>query len=310
LKFVKAYVDRHGKARHYFRKPGCKSITLPGLVGSDEFMAAYGEALANTPRIEIAALRTRAGSISAMIIGYFGSADFHNLAPASQQQYRRILEQLRRDYGDLGIATLARKHVVRMLDTKAATPIGARDFLRCLRLLVRYAISIGLVENDPTAGVRVKVPKSSGYRTWTEEDIAAFEAAYPVGSKPRLALALLLGTAARCADVVRIGRGNVRGGSIHLAQQKTGATLTIPVTAELAQAINAAAPSEHMVFLVNERGGPFTAKAFGKWVHHAVQARRLKGALAPRAAQGCLPTPCRSWLLGQRDRRHQRAREP
>jgi integrase len=164
-----------------------------------------------------------------------------------------------------------------MLDTKAATPIGARDFLRCLRLLVRYAISIGIIENDPTAGVRVKVPKSSGYRTWTEEDIAAFEAAYPVGSKPRLALALLLGTAARCADVVRIGRGNVRGGSIHLAQQKTGATLTIPVTAELAQAINAAAPSEHMVFLVNERGRPFTAKAFGVWFTKRCKRAGLKG---------------------------------
>ena len=86
LKFVKAYVDRHGKVRHYFRKPGCKPVPLPGLVGSDEFMAAYGQALANTPRVEIAARQTRAGSISAMVVGYFGSADFHNLAPASQQQ--------------------------------------------------------------------------------------------------------------------------------------------------------------------------------------------------------------------------------
>jgi hypothetical protein len=86
LKFVKAYVDRHGKARHYFRQPGRKPVALPGLVGSDEFMAAYSAALADTPRVEIAARQTRAGSISAMVVGYFGSADFHNLAPASQQQ--------------------------------------------------------------------------------------------------------------------------------------------------------------------------------------------------------------------------------
>ena len=31
LKFVKAYVDRHGKARHYLRKPGCKPLALPGV---------------------------------------------------------------------------------------------------------------------------------------------------------------------------------------------------------------------------------------------------------------------------------------
>jgi integrase len=279
LKFVKSYRDRHGKVRHYLRKPRCKPIALPGLVGSDEFMHAYGEAVsATTPaRTEIAAKRTRAGSINAIIVGYIGSADFHNLATSSQGQYRRILGGLRRDFGDLSIATLARKHVVKMLDAKAETPIAARDFLRCLRLLIRYAISTGVIESDPSAGVRVKLPKSTGYRTWTEENIAVFETAYPIGSKPRLALALLLGTAARCADVVRLGRGNVRGGTIHLSQQKTGNALTIPVTAELAEAINAAAPTDALVFLVNERGGPFTAKAFGTWFTKRCKRAGLKG---------------------------------
>jgi hypothetical protein len=237
LKFVKAYVDRHGKTRHYFRKPGCKSVALPGLVGSDEFMAAYAAAAANTPRVEVAARQTRAGSISAMVIGYLGSADFHNLAPASQHQYRRILEGLRRDCGELGMATLARKHVVRMLDARAETPVAARDFLRCLRLLVRYAISIGVRQDDPTAGVRVKMPKSDGFHTWTDEEIAAFKSSYPIGTRPRLALELLLNIAARCADVVRVGRGNVRNGVLHLPpQQKTGTPLVIPITAELADA--------------------------------------------------------------------------
>jgi integrase len=176
-----------------------------------------------------------------------------------------------------------------MLDAKAETPIGARDFLRCLRLLIRYAISTGVIESDPTAGVRVKLPKSTGYRTWTEEDIATFEAAYPIGSKPRLALALLLGTAVRCADVVRLGRGNVRGGTIHLSQQKTGNALTIPITAELAEAINAAAPSEHVVFLVNERGGPFTAKTFGTWFTKRCKRVDLKGL----SAHGLRKAACR-----------------
>jgi hypothetical protein len=112
-----------------------------------------------------------------MIVGYLGSAAFHNLAVASQNEYRRVFERLRRDYGDLGSATLARKHVVRMLDAKAAHPAAARGFLRCLRLLIAYAISIGARQDDPTAGVRVKLPRSDGFRTWTEEDIAAFEGA-------------------------------------------------------------------------------------------------------------------------------------
>ena len=137
LKFVKAYVDRHGKVRHYFRKPGCKPVALPGLPGSDEFMAAYGQALADTPRVEIAARQTRAGSINAMIIGYLGTAAFHNLAPTSQQTYRRIFEGMRRNYGDMSVATLARKHVIKMLDAKKDTPVEARNLRRCRQARAR-----------------------------------------------------------------------------------------------------------------------------------------------------------------------------
>src|SRR5262245_6219987 len=227
-------------------------------------MAAYGQALADTPRVEIAARQTRAGSINAMIIGYLGSAAFHNLAPASQQTYRRIFEGMRRDYGDMSMATLARKHVVKMLDAKKDTPAAARDFLRCLRLIMAYAISISARQDDPTLGVSVRMPKSDGFRPWTEADIAAFEAAYPVGSKPRLALTLLLETGLRCADVVRVGRTNIREGAVRIVQQKNGIPVANPVTAKLAEAINAGAPADHLVFLISERAAPFTAKSFGK----------------------------------------------
>jgi integrase len=265
--------------RHYLRKPGCKPIALPGLVGSDEFMRAYGEALAGTSpaQTEIGATRTRAGSIASMVIGYLGSAQFHNLAPASQQQYRRILARLRAEHGERSIATLERKHVVLMLDVKAKTPVGARDFLRCLRLLTQYAVSIGVRENDPTAGVRVKLPKSDGHRTWTEEHISRFEAHYAIGTKPRLALALLLGTAARRADVVRLGRGNVRSGLMHMTQQKTGKQMTIPVSSELAEAINTAAPADAMVFLVDESGKAFAAENFTKWFRKQCKRIGLEG---------------------------------
>jgi integrase len=287
LRYVHEFVDRHGKGRYYFRQ-GSKRIRLPGLPGSAEFMAAYSEALAEAPPA-IAADRTIPGSVNAMVVGYFGSAAFHNLAPASQQQYRRILEGLRREHGNRSIATLERRHIVMMLDAKGKTPAAARDFLRCLRLLVHYAIGIGVRQDDPTAGVRVKMPSSEGFRTWTEDDIVAFGAAYPLGSKPRLALALLIDTALRCADVVRVGRGNIRNGALHLTQQKTKTALAIPITAALAEAINAAAPSDHVVFLMNERGKAFSAKGFGKWFTQQCQRIGLKGL----SAHGLRKAACR-----------------
>ena len=277
LKYVHAFRDRHGRVRYYFRRHGLR-VPLPGLPGSTKFNDAYAQALDEAPApVAIGASRTIPGSVNAMIVGYLGSAAFHHLAPSSQVQYRQIFENMRREHGDKSIAKLERRHVVTMLDAKAATPIGARDFLRCLRLLIAYAIGIGIRADDPTMGLRVKLPKSDGYRTWDEDAIAVFEAAYPLGTKPRLALALLLGTAARCSDVVRLGRGNVRGGTLQMTQQKTGVGLTIPITAALAEAINAAAPSEAMVFLVNELGRAFTAKGFGKWFTGQCQRIGLTG---------------------------------
>jgi hypothetical protein len=82
LKFVHRYRDRHDRFRHYFRRTGFKSVRLPGLPGSPEFMAACQAALAGAtaPRIEIGAGRTKPGSVAAAVAAYLGSIDFGNLA--------------------------------------------------------------------------------------------------------------------------------------------------------------------------------------------------------------------------------------
>jgi integrase len=156
---------------------------------------------------------------------------------------------------------------------------------------VQQAIKLGVRRDDPTNGVRVKMPKTEGFRTWSEEDIAAFEATYPIGTKPRLALALLLGTALRASDVVKVGRQHVRNGTIAgIVQQKTGAPLPpIPIGVDLAAAINAAAPTEHVVFLINDLGRSFTAKGFGKWF--SAQAERI--GLSGLSPHGLRKAACR-----------------
>jgi integrase len=288
LKYVHEFRDRHGKPRHYFRRTGFKRMPLPGLPGSAEFMEAYQAALAETPGVEIGASRTVAGTVNAVVIGYVGSAAFHNLATSSQRQYRGILERLRRSYGDRRIAKLERRHVMHMLDDKAATPVAARDFLRCLRVLIRYAIDMGLRGDDPTVGIRVAKPKTDGFRTWTEDDIAAFEAKHPIGTKPRLALALLLHTAQRRGDVVRMGRQHIRDGVLLVRQQKTGTALAIPVSPALADVLDAT-PSNHLTFLLSERGEPFEPMAFTKWFKRCCGAAGLSNC----SAHGLRKAACR-----------------
>jgi integrase len=110
-----------------------------------------------------------------------------------------------------------------------------------------------------------------------------------VGTKPRLALELLINTAVRCSDVVRLGRAHIRNGTISIAAQKTGSAVTIPITTELAAAINAAAPSEHVVFLISERGQAFTGRNFSQWFRRECERVGLKGL----SAHGLRKAACR-----------------
>jgi len=268
LQYVKSYINRHGKVDHYFRRRGQKLVRLPGLPGSPEFMTAYHEALALPsvqPKIEPGRIRTKAGSVGAMVAAYLASSDFYQLRESSKVQYLRILNKLREQFGDLAIARLERQHVKLMLEDKATVPTVARTMLRILRILIVNSMDAGLRKDDPTVGLRVKLAKSNGHPTWGDEDIARFEAAYPLGTKQRTALALLLNLAARCSDVVRVGPGNVRDDELTYTQQKTGVKLTIPVLDETVASINAVGPSEHLVFLVNDNGGAFTEQSFSKW---------------------------------------------
>jgi hypothetical protein len=61
LPFVQAFADRHGRARHYFRKRGLKRVALPGTPGSEAFMAAYQAALGDQPASSLSDLRTKSG---------------------------------------------------------------------------------------------------------------------------------------------------------------------------------------------------------------------------------------------------------
>jgi integrase len=118
--------------------------------------------------------------------------------------------------------------------------------------------------DDPTAGLkRLRVP-GDGFLAWEDADIAVFEAAHPVGSRARLALALLLFTAQRRSDVIRMGRQHVRGGLIAVRQQKTGASLWIPIHSDL-QAVLDGSPANNLTFLVTASGKPFSAAGFGNW---------------------------------------------
>src|SRR5262249_55236735 len=83
------------------------------------------------------------------------------------------------------------------------------------------------------------------------------------GTKPRLALALLLFTAQRRGDVIRMGPQHVRSGVLVVKQQKTGAELAIPVHPDLAVILEATPPA-HLTYLTTRVGRPYAAADFSE----------------------------------------------
>jgi len=78
LKFVQRFRDRHGKLRHYFRRPGAKRVPLPGLPGSLDFMVAYQAALAGVDvggSVTSQAQKADSRTVSALICLYYRSND-------------------------------------------------------------------------------------------------------------------------------------------------------------------------------------------------------------------------------------------
>jgi len=262
-KFVHGFIDRHGRPRFYFRRAGFKKIPLPGLPWSPAFMEAYETALAGQP-LQIGSARTKPGTVRALAVSYFNSPDFRSLRPSSQAIYHGIIDRFCIQYGDHRVANLKREHVVKLMAARAEKPVAANNLRKVLRATMKHAVEIGLRADDPTRDVKPIRVQSDGFHSWSDDEIAQFEARHPVGSRARLAFALLLYTGQRRSDVVRMGRQHIRDGFLQVRQLKTGVELSIPVHSDL-QAIIAESAAGQMTFLVTEFGKPFTAVYFGQW---------------------------------------------
>jgi integrase len=193
------------------------------------------------------------------------------------------------------------RHVRKLRDEKTDKPGAARNRLKALRALFKWAVEEELAVLDPTLGVKFIAYVSKGYQSWTLEEVAAYERRHPVGSKARLAMALMLYTSGRREDAVRLGPRHIRDGRLQFTQAKNEnrkpVEIDIPIHPELLAAIEAA-PSHQFTFLVTEFGRPFTPDGFGNkfkdWCRQAdlphCSCHGLRKAAATRLAEaGCTP---------------------
>ena len=113
------------------------------------------------------------------------------------------------------------KHVRMLRDELADRPGAARNRLKALRALFRWAVEADEAPHDPTRDVKAIGYVSKGHHTWTLEEVETFELYHPIGSKARLAMALMLYTACRREDAVRLGSQHIRNGRVRFDKQRT-----------------------------------------------------------------------------------------
>lgn len=272
--------DRHGNRRVYVRHKGRK-IRLREPISSEGFAQAYADALRaldDPKRQERPILKgALAGTLGWLAASYFLSAEFRKLDPKSQVNRRQVIEACLREprkpgspdlMRDCPIGLLTPAHVKMLRDRKDGKPGAGNNRRKYLSSMFGWAIDCGMMRANPAREVRRIRYATSGFHTWTVGEVSKFETRHPIGSKARLALALLLLLGVRRGDVVRLGRQHIEDEFIRIVPNKTRyqrlAVSHKPILPLLADII-AKSPTGALTFLETEHGKPFTAAGFGNW---------------------------------------------
>ena len=277
LKYVHAFRDRTGRMRYYFRRHGIRTA-LPGFPGSKEFMEAYAAKLNKAPKATGLRAAAGPGTFAALAVRYFGSPQYQSLSATSRANYRRVIDGFLEQHGHRQVKQMMREHVDIIIGKMASKPGAGIVLLKRLRTLVRYAMSLGWIDRDPTAGA--KAYRSKEIHTWTEEEIAVFEKRWTKGSRERLAFGLLLYTGQRGSDVHQMMWSDYVGDTIRVAQQKTATKLTIPLHEDL-KGLLAIAPRENSTILATVYKKPFSVKGFGNMFSDATHEAGLPWRCVP-----------------------------
>jgi site-specific recombinase XerD len=172
------------------------------MPGTAEFMTAYQAALSASNSKDKSRQYQRAviGSFGYACLAYYASAEFKVLDHKTQYWRRSALDKICEKHGSSVVAHMQPKHIRLLRDEKAETPAAANQRLRALKALFRWAVETEIAPNDPARDVRVIQSASEGFHSWRVDEVKQFEQVYPIGSKARLAMALILYTAGRRED--------------------------------------------------------------------------------------------------------------
>lgn len=229
------------KVYYYHRKTGEKLPNEPN--------ARALRVLAINASLEEKPVEAGHGTFACLIAEYQGSPEFKQRADLTKRDYRRHLSAIGKTWGKLQVEELQKRQVVKMRDNMADTPRVANYRMAVLSLLINFGIGLDERAYGKYNAVRKikKLDEGPGYSPWPENVIKLFyEAAYP--ELRYVVISGALGTGQRGQDVVAMSWVHLHDGGMEVTQKKTGARLLLPITEELAEAINKIKKKNAIIF--------------------------------------------------------------
>jgi site-specific recombinase XerD len=276
--YLHRYHTRHGKFYWYVRKPGGRRIRLRADFGTPDFDAQY-EAAINGQPIARGKSRSGHGTLRWLWEQYRGTGLWTVHKASTRRQREIIMDKVLAASGHQLADAIKPGDIVSGRDRRASKPSQAKGFLVCMRAMFRWAVQAGHVKTDPTFGIK-NLPKArgEGFPVWTEDDVALYHARWPLGTKERVWIDVLLYTGLRRGDAVTLGRQHVKDGVATLRTEKGqgDVIVSLPILPVLARTL-AAGPTADLAFICGANGKPLVKESFGNFFREACDKAGVKG---------------------------------
>jgi integrase len=288
--FLQSEESRHGAVCYYVKHPDWRrdsgrmiQMRIKAMLGTPEFKEQYDSLILYGPTGKPERRTDFKDSFKWLCGEYLSS--LARLKKTTRAVRTRELDRLCRTeiylengdatkVGDFPYSAINRTMVVDLRDDAAHkvdkdgedifTPSAAQTRLKFIKCVLNFAVEKGYLKHSPAQSVKKISFKSTGYHTWTLEEIEQFEECHRVGTKARLAMALLRYTLQRRSDIVRLGLQTKKSNSLVFKQEKTGQQMSFPILPELTRIIEAS-PVGAMVWLEAEnQRKPYTPQNFGR----------------------------------------------
>ena len=272
--YLQRETTRHGKTVWYVRVGNGPRVRIKAAFGTPEFHAEYDAAKSGrltNPK------KSGGGTLAWLVERYRDSKAWSDLSLATRRQREHILRNVLAAAGAEFIDAITRASIKAGYERRRDTPAQARHFVNTMRALFHWALESDLVTDDPTAGIKVRMPKraSDGFPMWTDDEIAKFQKRWPRGTRERVMFDIFLFTGLRRGDATRLGKQHVRNGVIEIDTEKTSTRVTLRILPELAATL-AAGPTGDLAFIATADGGPLTKESVGNYFRDACRAAGIK----------------------------------